>query len=131
MQTRPWSLIIGAMIILGSASATVVAAPKDEEDSPGEDGADVLDLSSCRMRTSPDPGPKDYFFTDDGHVTIGPKGQVTLVCHADLPPGTVEPFTQEGFECRLGSKKNVTFDSKIMWTASGQGTLVCHGTLEE
>ena len=130
MRTHPLSLIISATIITASASVTAVAAPKVEEDSPGEDGADVIDLSSCRMRTSPDPGPKDYYFTDDGHVTIGPNGQVTLVCHADLPPGTVEPFSQEGFECRLGSKKNITLDSKITWTASGHGTLTCHGTLE-
>lgn len=130
MKKSVLMFVMSALVIFGYSSATP-AAPKEDEAMDGADGANVIDLESCRIRTISEPKSKqDFFFTDDAKVVIGPQGQVTLVCHADVPAGSVEPFSQTGFPCRLGSKKNVTFDSHVVWTASGQGTLTCHGSIE-
>ncbi len=55
----------------------------------------------------------------------GARSPRTLVCHAKVQAGTVEPFTQTGFACLLAGMPATT--SHIVWTPSGQGTLTCSG----
>jgi hypothetical protein len=48
---------------------------------------------------------------------------ITFVSHAQN--ADVTPFPESGFVCHVGPFGD-TFDSSVIWTPSGQGTLICH-----
>jgi hypothetical protein len=85
--------------------------------------AELLSGISCRMRQSPTGEP--HIFTTDSRAVRTSSGEINLVCHAEVPAGSVEPFTQSGFACNLAGMPATT--SHIVWTPSGRGTLTCRG----
>jgi hypothetical protein len=113
---------VGSAGLIGAGSVAV-AAPGDHD---GMQGAVVAPGVNCRMRLDPSGTP--FLFTTDSQAEITPSGVVNLQCHASQPTGSVEPFTQKGFECAVGPA-GLTTDSVIVWTQSGQGNLTCHGRI--
>jgi hypothetical protein len=89
-------------------------------------GATVVKGANCSIRTNPTGEPKRP--TTDMQAEITPSGRVNLVCHANVPRGTIAPFNQSSFPCDIGPA-GVTTDSHVVWTPSGQGTLTCHGAI--
>jgi hypothetical protein len=90
-------------------------------------GATIVKGATCSIRTNPTGNPKTP--TTDMQAEITPSGQVNLVCHAQAPAGTtIAPFNQSGFLCIAGPA-GVTYNSHVVWTPSGRGTLTCHGTI--
>ena len=138
---RYWAgaAIMGMLIPLGGG----VAYAQDSSDGwtnevgraaakPADNGgAQIITGKSCKMREDPSGSP--FIFTTDMQAVVTPSGpsgqqQVNLVCHDQLPPGTVAPFNQSGFPCSVGPAGTTT-DSHIVWTPSGQGTITCHGVV--
>jgi hypothetical protein len=89
--------------------------------------ATIITGDDCIMPT--DEAGTTRFRSDDMRAVITSSGQVSLVCHGQLPPADVEPFTASGFPCRLGSVDLITRQSHVTWNSTGQGTLTCQGTL--
>ena len=116
---RVWSVAVltATLTTLGGG----VAVAQDEAD--GTNSADRLTGINCRMRQDPSGTPS--IITTDSQAIITSSGVITLVCRATDTTGTVEPFTQTGFLCRLAGMEATT--SHIVWTPSGQGTLTCSG----
>lgn len=58
------------------------------------------------------------------HATISDTGNQNLHCSGDTP-ATGERFEAEGFPCPLHYDNQVTTDSRLMITPSGQAHLMC------
>jgi len=119
------TLIVGVLTatLVGLGSGVAVAADNDND---GMQSDVVVNGVNCKMRTVPSGA--SFIFTTDSQAEITPGGVVNLQCHASLPAGSVEPFTQTGFPCKVGPA-GVTTNSVVVWTPSGQGTLTCHGRI--
>ena len=117
---RVWSVAVLTATLTAMGGGVVVA---QEEVDGSSNRADLLTGINCRMRQSPTGTP--FIFTRDSRAVITSSGEINLVCHAKVPAGSVEPFTQTGFACSLAGMPATT--SHIVWTPSGQGTLTCSG----
>ena len=91
---------------------------------PPDGAAEIVRGAGCTMRTNAE-GTLSIR-TTDMQAVVTPSGEVNLVCRGKVAPGSVEPFQASGFSCRVGPA-GFTTDSHVVWTASGQGTLTCHG----
>ena len=115
---RYWvsAAIAGLLIPLGGGTAYAQGS--------NDGGATIVRGAGCTIRTNPTG--TTSITTTDMQAEITPSGQVNLVCHAQQAPGTVTPFNVSGFSCKLGAAGE-TFNSHVVWTPSGQGTITCHG----
>jgi hypothetical protein len=115
---RYWisAAIAGLLIPLGGGTAYA--------QSSSDGAATIVRGASCTIRTNPT-GTSSISSTDMQAV-ITPSGHVNLLCRANLAPGTVAPFNASGFSCGVGPAGQ-TFNSHVVWTPSGQGTITCHG----
>jgi hypothetical protein len=93
--------------------------------SSNDGAATIVRGADCTIRT--DPTGDSSITTTDMQAVITPSGQVNLVCRARRAPGEVAPFNTSGFRCGVGPDRPPTFDSHVVWTPSGQGTITCHG----
>jgi hypothetical protein len=116
---RVWSVAVLTATLTAMGGGVAVA---QEQVDGSSNSADHLS-PRCKMRQ--DPSGEPFIFTTDSRAVITSSGVITLVCHAQVPAGTVEPFTQSGFECFLAG--NLATTSHIVWTPSGRGTLTCSG----
>ena len=119
---RVWSVAVLTATLTAMGGGVAVA---QEEVDGSSNSADRLSGINCRMRQSTSGTP--FIFTRDSQAIITSSGVITLVCRAKVDAGSVEPFTQTGFPCRLGSPTTLATTSHIVWTPSGQGTLTCSG----
>jgi hypothetical protein len=119
---RVWSVAVLTATL--TAMGGGVAAAQEKVDG-SSNSADHISGRNCTMRQSPTGTPS--ITTTDMRAVITSSGEINLVCHAEVPAGSVEPFTQTGFECRLGSPTTLATTSHIVWTPSGRGTLTCRG----
>jgi hypothetical protein len=118
---RVWSIAVLTATLTAMGGGVAVA--QDEVD--GSNSAIRRTDINCTMRQSPSGTPS--ISTPDAQAIITSSGVITLVCRAKVDAGSVEPFTQTGFPCRLGSPTTLATTSHIVWTPSGQGTLTCSG----
>jgi hypothetical protein len=109
--------IVGLLIPLSGGTAYA--------QSSNDGAATIVRGAGCTIRT--DPTGASSVSTTDMQAVITPSGQVNLVCRARQEPGVVAPFNVSGFSCRVGPGRPPTFDSHVVWTPSGQGTITCHG----
>jgi hypothetical protein len=117
---RVWSIAVLTATLTAMGGGVAVA---QEVADGSSNRADLLSGINCRMRQDPSGTP--FIFTRDSRAVITSSGEITLVCHAKVPAGSVEPFTQSGFACSLAGNPATT--SHIVWTPSGQGTITCSG----
>lgn len=106
----------------GTTSAAIIKGDTRPGGIPGQ---------TCGIRVNPNPDPNnpaDLFQSGAMQAEVTPGNRVNFVCQATVDPGTIAPFNQSGFVCHLGPFGD-TYDSHVVWTKSGQGTLTCHGTV--
>ena len=120
IMRRVWS--VAALTATLTAMGGGVAVAQEVADG-SSNRADLLSGINCRMRQSPTGEP--HIISNDSRAVITSSGEINLVCHAEVPAGSVVPFTQSGFACNLAGMPATT--SHVVWTPSGQGTLTCRG----
>ena len=108
--------IAGLLIPLGGGTAYAQGS--------NDGAASIVKGQPCTIRT--DPAGNSSVTTTNMQAVITPSGQVNLLCRANLASGTVAPFNASGFSCKVGPAGE-TFNSHVVWTPSGQGTITCHG----
>jgi hypothetical protein len=123
-----------ALGVMGGAGAVVAHAQTDG--APGANFGSCTDVASggtncigisCSIHSLEGNYDQNFpgnFISGTGTAVIARNAaSITFVCHAQ-DPGVI-PFMESGFPCHLGPFGD-TSDSRLVWTPSGQGTLICH-----